>query len=252
MFRSITLCFTAALVGCPNSGAISPSMDAGNPASDSGSITVDTGAPSRDAGSSGNDAGTQAADTGASTVDAGQSAPDAGTEASDAGRPSVDIADLITCERAMECALVPNQCCYPCGDPQPEQLVAVNGRRTGEANERYCEGHDRNCPRCPQRPIRATLRATCLQSACTLVDLESPVITRCVEESDCVLTLNMCCDTCDPHGADDLIAVRRDQLQTVRQAYCGDRPPNCMACIGTIMPGFSAACIEGACAVRAE
>ncbi|MDE0883531.1 MAG: hypothetical protein OSB21_13145 [Myxococcota bacterium] len=229
MNRLVTLVLAASCAACPDADI--PSPDAGPNPTDSGSHI--------------------SADVGIAPVDAGVQTGDASVPVVDAGPPAVDVSDLLECSSAMQCRLVPNQCCAPCGSPEAEQLVAVNGERASQARERYCEGQNSNdCPRCPEGPPRQTLRATCLENSCTMVDLELASFTTCSADSDCTLTLSMCCDSCVPHGADDLIAVRQDQLQNVRDAYCGDEPPMCPACSGAIIPGLSAKCVAGSCFVQ--
>jgi hypothetical protein len=245
MTRPITLLSLALLCACSRGGDNEGAPDSGVAVTDVGHTAPDSGAPVVDAG-------TTAADAGAVVLDAGSPGRDAGTPAADAGQAPVDIGDLLECELAMQCTLVPNQCCHPCGEPRADQLVAINRRQSQEANNRYCEGHDRNCPRCPERSPRDTLRATCLQNRCAMVDLEMPMFTTCSADTDCTMTLSMCCDSCNEHGVDDLIAVRRDQLRDVRNAYCGDRPPMCPACIGMIQPGLVAKCVESVCTIQAE
>lgn len=217
--------------------------DADTPQSDAGASVVDSGSLALDSGS----------DVGILPDDAGMQSADASEPVVDAGRPPVDVSDLLECSSAMQCRLVPNQCCAPCGAPEAEELVAVNGEQVGQARERHCVGQNPGgCPRCPEFPARATLRATCLQNSCTMVDLEQDSFTTCSADSDCTLTLSMCCDSCNQHGADDFIAVRQDQLQNTRDAYCGDQRPMCPACVGMVVPGLSAKCVAGACLVEAR
>ena len=232
MNRLFILVLAVCCTACPNSD--SPSPDTGAGMVDSGSVVLDSGS-----------------DAGDGLVDAGVQQLDASEPVVDAGRPPVDVSDLLECSSAMQCRLVPNTCCSPCGSPEADQLVAVNGRQAGEARERHCEGQNPNgCPRCPEGPVRDTLRATCLQSACTMVDLAQDSFTTCSVDSDCTMTLSMCCDSCTEHGGDDFIAVRQDQLQNTRNAYCGDEPPMCPACVGVVLPGLSAKCVAGACVVE--
>jgi hypothetical protein len=238
MNRLLILVFTLCFTACPSPDPSPSDVGAGMP--DSGAIAADTGPGG-------------ASDTGAAAADAQAPPIDASEPPADVGRPPVDVSDLLECTAAMQCQLVPSQCCAPCGAPEAEQLVALAGRQAGQARERYCAGQNpNNCPRCPEFPARETLRATCLQNSCTLVDLEQESFTGCSADSDCTLTLSMCCDSCTTHGADDFIAVRQDQLQNARQAYCGDAPPMCPACIGRVLPGLSATCVAGTCNVDSQ
>ena len=67
---------------------------------------------------------------------------------------------------------------------------------------------------------------------------------------DCVLTSRTCCGVCGAPTADDVIALRRDEVDAYRRGVCGPDPVGCPACATQPNPSLVAVCADPGCAVR--
>lgn len=77
----------------------------------------------------------------------------------------------------------------------------------------------------------------------------------CLNNSDCSLTPNGCCDVCDTSGGDALAAVRTDRLSRFRQSLACDDGTTCTSCepvpeLRRELKYFRSACVDGRCAIQ--
>lgn len=159
------------------------------------------------------------------------------------GRPNYDA-----CEQASDCMIMPSRCCGCSGQTfTAHDLLAFNRAHLAELDT--CGGgRDIACTPCPDEPNGAQrfFVPTCLAGQCAVEDLRESELTTCAVDSDCKLRLGSdCCPACGE--GTNLIAVRNDGGFEAR--VCGDTPPGCPECEGTIPESAMAFCRAGHCTV---
>lgn len=124
--------------------------------------------------------------------------------------------------------------------------MSVSAAYVREHHGYACEGADRGCPDCYE-PTEPTLRGTCRDGRCEVLDLASRDLAACDRDEACVLRNSVCCDC----GAAPWIAVRADRVAAVSEALCG-AIATCPACAAPYPTHLRARCIESRCVAVEE
>jgi hypothetical protein len=156
--------------------------------------------------------------------------------------------DYDACEQASDCMVMPSRCCGCFGQTfTAHDLIAFNRAHLAELDT--CGGgRDVACTPCPDEPngARRYFVPACVAGQCAVEDLRESELTTCAVDADCKLRLGSeCCPACGENA--NLIAVRNDGGFEAR--VCGDTPPGCPECQGSIPESAMAFCSAGHCNV---
>lgn len=145
-----------------------------------------------------------------------------------------------TCTSADDCSVVPVSCCGRCG-------VASSGDARAaltETSHRPSRCRGLECPRCHRDPDPA-LVAYCASGTCRALDLHTSALTRCTEDSDCIVRPQGCCEC----GASAWVAVSASQSEAYTRRVCSPTV-RCPACVGD-PPPVGAVCRDAHCELGA-
>ncbi len=159
--------------------------------------------------------------------------------------------DWASCDLTSECVLAANSCCGVCGPPTIGDVDGVNEEKLDEHFAVVCKDPSPLCPGCPSAP-NPELVATCGEGECAAVDLGDEALTACDLSTDCVIRTPQCCECGADTSAYALIALRADQVDSLRQLVC-DPDAICATCAPIYPENAQAICDDdGHCAVVVE
>lgn len=146
------------------------------------------------------------------------------------------------CTLNQDCTLVPTGCCAAC-EPTVKDVRAVASAAPRDACQAACGP----CPEPSATTVHAQLRAACVASTCTVVDLRVEDSTACEQDDDCELRSRNCCNGCGAFPA-LWLALRKGATDSTA-SECMPIPP-CAPCADPATPvAYCAA--DKHCAVRA-
>jgi len=136
-------------------------------------------------------------------------------------------------------------CCGDCGAATRNDIIAINRRNLGSYTTSVCQ--NTSCTLCytQQDP---TLLASCLNGACSVVDLLALPLTDCRTDQDCRLRTRECCECGGTTAIQSLIALRKDSEAEYRRLAC-DPSTACDACVPSYPEFATAKCFGGRCTV---
>jgi Kunitz/Bovine pancreatic trypsin inhibitor domain len=154
--------------------------------------------------------------------------------------------DMDACSSPGDCLIAQANCCASCGSVTAQSFVAVN--RASEGPYTFARGCDLvDCPGCPEpsQSSREFFTATCQAGQCVVIDVRQTDLTKCVDNTDCVLRSGLeCCERCD--GAHWVALNAKADL---RALVCGADPPGCPACVAPEPLNDRPRCTAGRCEV---
>ena len=152
--------------------------------------------------------------------------------------------NFTACTEHRECIVRAAGCCEPCDVWTLENSTSINGDQNTAYSDEQCGTTGMMCPECATQ-LNPNLLATCENANCTLLDVANDPISECVDDVDCVVRTNTCCE-CSAVSPETVIAIAADKAGTIRDWLCDEG--NCPDCIPDYT-GYEAVCNAGRCEV---
>jgi hypothetical protein len=160
----------------------------------------------------------------------GNSGGNTGTSTTATTVTTTPVNDFTACNAPGQCVLAAAGCCGPCGTPELDAYVAINGVNEPAFHKSVCP-EEPPCVPCETTP-NPNLFAYCDAGHCVAADIRTHAVSLCKTAADCRLRWGAdCCEGCGLASLSDLTSVASTEMPTLETLVCAPEVgcPKCAA-----------------------